>query len=437
MNKVLIISYYWPPAGGPGSQRIVKLAKYLPDFGWEPVILTVKDGEYPYLDNSLQSDIDPGLKIYKTKSFEPFSLYKKISGVDSSSPLPVGQLTDRATSLKGKIFQWIRTNLFIPDGRVGWIPSAYKEAKKIIKQEDIKIVFCSSPPHSLQVVGQRLKKKLGIPLVADFRDPWTKIQYYQRSRRIRLAQKIDEKLELKVLKQLNHLTTVSSTVADSFVKRLPASEEKLAFSILTNGWDPDDFQSIQHYKASDFLILHTGNLNATQVPDVLFQSLQKLGNERSEGLSTIKIKFIGRVHQKIMDAVSHYHLELITEFQPFMSHQSVIEEICNASLLFSVVPDVPDNKGIVMSKNFEYIGTGNPILVIGPKDSDIARILSEFANSNIFDYHDVEGCKRFIGDSITKFNRSKTVTTPDSLRKKYSRVTIARKLSEILEHCTQ
>ena len=349
------------------------------------------------------------------------------------SPLPVGQLTDKPASLKGKIFQRIRTNLFIPDGRVGWIPFAYRKAKKIIKQQDVKIVFCSSPPHSLQLVGYRLKKKFGIPLVVDFRDPWTKIQYYQRSKRSKLAEKIDENLELKVLQQANHLTTVSSTVADSFLNKLAGSGKELFFSILTNGWDPDDFKNIVRRKATDFIILHTGNLNATQIPAVLFQAVQELVEERPGSFKKIKIKFIGKVHSHIQDAVNTYNLQTYVEFLPFMSHQSIVEEICNACLLFSVIPNVPDNKGIVMSKNFEYIGTGNPILVIGPADSDIGKIISEIPNNKICNYQDKKGCKQYLEKIIGNWTQNKVYRMDNSFTDKYSRRHIAENLSQIFE----
>jgi hypothetical protein len=185
MKKVLIITYYWPPAGGPGVQRILKFAKYLPDFGWQPLVLTVSKGEYPALDKSLYKEIPQEAEVFKTKSFEPNLLYKKFVGLDQDASIPISVLSEEKSSLKKSLAHWIRINFFIPDAKIGWQPFAITEGKRIIENHQPDIIFSSSPPPTVHLIARRLKKYARLKWVADFRDPWTDIHYYENQNRIR------------------------------------------------------------------------------------------------------------------------------------------------------------------------------------------------------------------------------------------------------------
>lgn len=430
MKKVLIISYYWPPAGGPGSQRAVKFSKYLPAFGWQPLIFTVKKGEFPYYDPSLEKDVDPGLKIFRTFALEPFRLFKKLSGIDSNTPIPVGHLTRSSPSVQHKIFNWIRANIFIPDARVGWVLTARCKIDQIIKKEKIDLVFTTSPPHSLQFIGRHLKKKYHLPWVADFRDPWTTIQYYQVHKRSKISHNIDSRLEKSVVHFCDHLTSVSQTVVKSFIKNL---KNQNRFSVLPNGYEPTDFDQGSPLKGSHFIILHCGNLNTTQNPEVLWQSLQEILTSDPSLKDLIRIQFIGGTAPEIRQTVRNRPIEAIVEFQPFIPHTQIIKKMQQAEILLSVIPNVPDNKGIVLSKNFEYIGSGKPILIIGPPDCDIAKIMENFSNSKVCDYHDVESCKEFILQNIHNWQNGLISLTPVALREKFSRFQLTRELAVIFD----
>jgi len=416
MKKVLFISYYWPPAGGPGSQRAVKFAKYLPTFDWQPLIFTVKNGEYPYTDLSLENDIPTDLKIYKSSSIEPFHLFKKLSGMDSAARLPVGHLTQSSKSLKSRIFNWIRANIFIPDARIGWLPAAVSKLDQLIEQEQIQMIFSSSPPHSLQLIGRHLKKKYRLPWVADFRDPWTDIQYYQVFKRNNLAQKIDLALEKSVLQRSDHLITVSQTVMEGYLAKVPTAKLRDKFTVIPNGFDAKDFQVTTVKTDNFFTILHSGNLNATQNPEIFWQSIRTLLESDPALRQIIRIRLIGNAAPDIQQAVLRNQLQEIVKFRSFIPHSEIIRQIQQADLLLSVVPDVPDNKGIVLSKNFEYIGSGKPILIIGPVDSDIGKIITDFTNSRICHYHDIDGCKNFISKTLQDWRKGKVPLSPLSLR---------------------
>ena len=210
MKKVLLITYYWPPAGGPGVQRVLKFAKYLPQFDWQPIVLTVENGDYPALDPSMEEEVTEDIKVFKIPIWEPHSLYKKIMRQDPQQAIPVAVLSQKKNkSLKSKFLYWIRANIFIPDARIGWYFNVIKEAKKIVREESVDMLYVSSPPHSLQLFGLQLKKKLGIPLISDFRDPWMDIHFYHELKRMRITTAIDTRLEKKVLNQSDLVFTVS------------------------------------------------------------------------------------------------------------------------------------------------------------------------------------------------------------------------------------
>ena len=222
LKKVLIITYYWPPAGGPGVQRVLKFAKYLPEFGWQPIILTVENGEYPAIDESLLKEIPQGIKVYKTKSFEPFTIYRKFFSDKKNQPIPVGILAQSGGSLKKRIANFIRLNFIIPDAKIGWKFSAVKEGQKIIDLEKPDLIFSSSPPPTTHLIAKTLAKRNKIKWIADLRDPWSKIHYYQNNR-LAIANKLDERIEHKTLSASNKVITVS----ENFAKLISVEKNKI------------------------------------------------------------------------------------------------------------------------------------------------------------------------------------------------------------------
>jgi len=248
MKKVLIVTYYWPPAGGAGVQRVLKFAKYLPQFGWQPIILTVENPDCPVIDDSLLNDIPPECKVYKTKAIEPFELYKKITGKNKSDKIPSDVLANsKNLTFAEKIARWIRINLFIPDAKIGWKYYAIKKAKRIIEQEKIDIIFSTSPPQTVALIAKKIAKISKLKWVADFRDPWMEIVYYQNLNRNNITKYIDGKLEKGVLKKADVLLTISADIVDLFRSKV----DKKDYSIIPNGFDETDFLKNEK-KKNDF-----------------------------------------------------------------------------------------------------------------------------------------------------------------------------------------
>ena len=272
MKKVLIITYYWPPAGGAGVQRVLKFAKYLPQFGWQPIILTVENPDCPVIDNSLLKDIPPECKVYKSKALEPFEIYKKLIGKNKFDKIPSDVLArTKNLTITEKLSKWVRLNLFIPDAKIGWKYYAIKEAKKIIEQEKIDVVFSTSPPQTVALIAKSVANKNKLKWIADFRDPWMEIVHYQNVKRNGITKFIDRKLEKSVLRKADVLVTISADIVNLFKTKVG----KKNYAIIPNGFDESDFLKIDKNKNSNFTIAYTGVITKTRVPYALFSALKK------------------------------------------------------------------------------------------------------------------------------------------------------------------
>ena len=428
MKKVLIITYYWPPAGGPGVQRVLKFAKYLPEFGWQPIILTVQNGEYPAYDESLFSDIPKECKVFKTPAIEPFSLYKKFTGMKSDEVIPVATLAETKTSWKKKLAHWIRLNLFIPDAKIGWIPFAVKAGKHIIRNEKPDIIFSSSPPPTVHLIAKKLAKWSGIKWVADFRDPWTEIHYYKTVKRSSCSRKIDKEKEKKVLNNTNAIVTISEQMKISFSNRANTD-----CNVITNGYDPMDFTEILKKENSNFLkILYVGNAGNQRDPYVVFKSLYKLARENKIDIKKIKMIFAG----KITENIRNYKLQfpdINIEFLDYISYKSTLQLIINSDILLLLINNIPNNEGIITSKIFNYIASGNFILGLGPEDGEAAKIIDVIQTGIMVDYCNEEKLNNIIKTKYDEWQRNGNITLNQKSSEKYSKYNQTKKMIEIFE----
>jgi glycosyltransferase involved in cell wall biosynthesis len=394
MNRVLIITYYWPPGSGAGVQRWLKFAKYLPEFGIEPVILTVDPefAAYPATDNSMQSEISPDLKIYKTRATDYFRIYKK----DKKKLPSAGFAANDSKGIAGKIIRFIRGNFFIPDPRIGWNKYAFRKACEIIDKESIKNVITTSPPHSTQLIGLKLKKKYPhIKWIADFRDPWTDIYYYNQFYPTFISKKIDRKFEKKVLMVADKIITVGKSLKDIFAAKLPEISNKI--EVITNGFDEDDFNGMTGTKPEKFTISYIGTLSDAYPVKGFLDVLQRL-HEKGRN---INLRFVGTVSPKQKELVLSGIDCSTVEFIPYVDHSLAIKYMLDSNALLLIIPDHQSNKSIITGKLFEYIASGNPIICLGPPDGDAAQII-EISHSgvtiNYFDTVSIEKNISFLAE---------------------------------------
>lgn len=417
--KVLIITYYWPPAGGSGVQRWLKFVKYLRDFGIEPLVYTVATTNYPILDESLQSDIPEGVEVLKQPIFEPNNLFGRSSKKTSSGFL------DTNPSFFGKIMQYIRANYFIPDARKFWVKPSIKFLLKYLKDNTVEAIITTGPPHSLHLIGLRLKERLNIKWLADFRDPWTEIDYFHQLPLTKRAVKKHEDLEQEVLKKADTVVVISKTMAKSYKKH------NSNVYIITNGYDTTE-KIHQVDLDIKFSLVHIGMMNADRNHNILWQAIQELVEENPDFAADLQLKFIGKLANEVIDSLKNYSLNSYTKFIDYLEHQKVLEHQRSAQVLLLSVNNVPYAKGIITGKIFEYLQAKRPILAIAPTDGDLADILKKTNSGIAVDFNDKEHLKAKILDFYNSF-KSQSLEVNLSAIEQYHRKNLTKELAKILK----
>jgi glycosyltransferase involved in cell wall biosynthesis len=421
MNKVLIVTYYWPPSGGAGVQRWLKFSKYLPEFGWDPIILTVDKAfaAYPVTDNSLAGDLPSTIKVFTTPATNYFDIYKK----DKSRIPSSGFANSVDNTFKGKLLRFVRGNFFIPDPRKGWNKYAFKKACELIEKEGIGHVITTSPPHSTQLIGLRIKKKYpAIKWIADLRDPWTDIYYYKKFYPTVISKAIDLKFEKSVLNKADKIITVGRSLKKIFSDKIPGVNRKT--EIITNGYDESDFTEVPEIVPKRFTITYVGTLSDIYPIEGLIPALKTL---QSSGKDFI-LRFVGTVSEKTRKLLLSEIPENCLEFLPYVIHTDAIKYMMSSSLLVLIIPLHQSNKSIITGKLFEYLATGKPIICLGPVDGDAAEIIATCRAGKTFAYYDTVDISEF----VTNAGKLPEVSDEKAV-KNFSRLNLAKRISEVLE----
>lgn len=420
-KKILIITYYWPPCGGAGVQRWLKFTKYLPDYGWEPIVLTVDPeyAQYPAIDQSLENDIHPSLKIYKTKALNYFMVGK--AGRSGGKPAVSANFDNN--SVKNRIARFIRGNFFIPDPRKGWDRYAIRRAAEVIRKEEIKYLVTTSPPHSSQLIGLKMKKLFpDITWICDLRDPWTDIYYYRKFYGTWPARMYDRMLEKKVLRHADKIITVGKSLAELYSLKLGGVKEKL--TVITNGYDEEDFIDISSRKdTGKTTITYVGSLTEQYPVSGFLKALFQLYPEGK--LKNLKVRFIGNISRGIRLLLNSSPLASAIELIPYADHRQAIEYMVDSTILLMIIPDYRNNDTIITGKLYEYLRSQRIILCIGPPGGDAAGIINEMKSGYTINDSDIDSIKSF----IHKYSKASSLLTDCS---KYSHRNLAKNLSEIL-----
>jgi hypothetical protein len=397
MEHILIITYYWPPAGGPGVQRWLKMSKYLPEYGLKPIILTVDKDQatYPLLDESLLKEVPTDMEVIRTKTKELFSLYKKTSGRKEVPFSGFANESDKPGP-RQKISKWVRGNLLLPDPRKGWNRFAYRAAVSLIKERNIKYVVTTTPPHSTQLVGLKLKNHFPeLKWIADLRDPWTDIYYYDQFYPSRIARKLDKQMERNVIEVADYVSVVSQDMKRMLSAKLDAKHEA-KFLMVPNGFDPDDFSHNKVISTSGvFTIAYTGTITDSYRIDTFLDAVAGISESHR-----IKLVFVGKRDEILEKKIQQLPNSVKTELLPNVSHAESINYLLSADALLLAIPDILQNRGIVTGKIFEYLAAKKPIIGIGPVDGDAAEILSKTSSGVMYNYQDLESINTFLLDLL-------------------------------------
>jgi hypothetical protein len=422
-KKILIITYYWPPAGGPGVQRWLKFAKYLPDFGWKPTIFTPENPSYPLIDKTLENEVPKNLEIIKTKIWEPYQLAEKLN--KSNKKFKAGQFdVGKNQSWKSKLSIWVRGNFFIPDARVFWVKPSVKFLRKFLKENHFDAFVTTGPPHSMHLIGLALKNEFpNLKWVADFRDPWTEISYYKHLKLTKNSDKKHRELEEKVFKTADITLATSYTDAENFRK-------KGANSVcITNGFDK--VEANIEVENSKFTLSYVGVLEQLRNPEILWNILNEILSENEYFATDFKLKLVGKVDDKILNELEKSALKNSILNVGYLPHEKSVLEMKNSELLLITNFPQESSKGIIPGKIFEYLSTGNQILSFGPKDADVAMILEKTNAGKHFDYEEKENVKNYIL-SIYKNWKYGKFQSENANVEEFSRKNLTKKLSEIL-----
>jgi hypothetical protein len=432
-KKILFVVYNFPPAAGAATQRVLKFLKYLNKSGFQTFVLTVDKVDYPDLDFSLIDKIPSETKVIRTKFWTPFGIYRKITGRKSDEKIPVAFIKDNHKSIAERLSVFLRLNVFLPDAKIGWLPFAVKEGKHLIKKEKIDVVISSGPPHTTHLIAKSLKKKTGVKWIADFRDPWTDIDYYSGIKRTKFAEWIDSKLEKSVLKNADYVVAAS----EGYLNIIKSKGIKNNYDVLTNGFEPDDFQNIELKILSKFVITYTGNMPFTRNPESLWLALEELVIENLDFANNFEFHFAG-----VMDEEIRQKIRLMKFYKNFidhgyLSHNEVLNLTFNSHLLIMIVNRVATSNEILPGKIFEYIASGNFILVIGPENGVSARLINYVKQGIAIDYDEKAKMKELIIQLFTKWKKGELQKIESAEKYEFTRERITQKLIQIINSISQ
>ncbi|MFD0862308.1 glycosyltransferase [Sungkyunkwania multivorans] len=429
-KKVLIITYYWPPSGGSGVQRWLKFVKYLRDFGWEPIIYTPENPDFDIKDASLLEEIPKDIKIVKRPIWEPYKLANFFSkkGQDSTNAGFIDDASSR--SVFGKIKYWIRANWFIPDPRRSWVSPSVKFLSKYLKEQPVDVIVSTGPPHSMHLIALKLQEHHDIPWLADFRDPWTNIDFFHKLPFSKGSLAKHHQLEQRVLKNADQVVVVGNTMRQEFLAHTDH------VSVILNGHDLPKLATYENTLDKEFSIAYIGSLNEDRNPEMLWQVLGELTQQNVSFAKKIIIRLIGKVSEKVSESIKSFGLKDHLQLVGYVAHSEAQKFQQRSQLLLLLVNNVPSAKGIVTGKVFEYIASGRPILAIGPTDGDLAAILDESGAGTIFDFKDAISLKAHILQLFSTYESGKLVGNA-SEADKYSRKEGTRQLAKLLNDMTE
>lgn len=419
-KKILIITYYWPPAGGPGVQRWLKFVKYLPDFGYQPHVYIPDNPTYPILDEKLLEEVSDKAIIIKNRIKEPYRwasfLSKKNTKKISSGIIP----SKKKQSLIEKVMLWIRGNFFIPDARILWVKPSVAFLKEYIEKHQIETIITTGPPHSLHLIGLQLKKHTNIKWIADFRDPWTTIGYHKELMLNENSEKKHKELEKNVLNSADKIIVTSPTTKNEFAKLTSKPIE-----VITNGYD---VEKVTKTKLDEkFSIAHIGSFLSDRNPRILWKALKELVKENQEFAGDFQLKLIGKVSQDILETIAEFKLSKFVNNFGYVSHDEAVVHQRTSQVLLLIEIDSEETRCIIPGKLFEYMVSDRPIFAIGPKASDFEAILKETNTGHFFTYDEKAKVKETILAHYQLYKQNNLKVYPVGLQY-YTRKSLTEKL---------
>jgi glycosyltransferase involved in cell wall biosynthesis len=429
VKRVLYAAYYFPPAGGPGVQRTLKFVRYLPLHGWMPTVISVHPDHaaWPAVDESMLAEVPPQVEVRRTRSRDPYAAYARLRGRSKAASVGVGFADDQKAGWKERFARFVRANLFIPDARVGWLPFLKDEISRCLTGGSYDAIITSGPPHSTHLAGMWASKKFGIPWLADFRDPWAELSYYDELPFLPWSRALDRRHEANVLKTADSVVTVSPAIAAMIRKKSDQS-----VPVIPNGYDPEDFENVGPIRGDGFQLVHVGTLTAGQDPANVWAQVAGL---RKAGLD-VRVTLVGRVDSDVLASIAAAGLSEALELVPYVEHARAVAYMKGADLLLLCVPRTKNDTGILTGKVFEYLASGRPVLGLGPKDSDVSGLLQMSGQGSMLAYDDSSGIRAALEKASAEVSAGTVSASSNEYLRAYARPALAGQLAAELNRIT-
>jgi len=429
MKRVLIVAYYWPPSGGAGVQRWVKFVQYLRDFGWEPVVYTPSNPEVPIIDETLLKEVADDLEVLKYPIWEPYSFYKKFLGKKEGHAISPGVLTEvKEKSFKERLSVWVRGNFFIPDARKFWVKPSVNYLSDYLQKNPVDAIITTGPPHSMHLIGLGLQKKTGIKWVADFRDPWTNIHFYDELMLSTAADKKHRNLEKAVLSHADHVVSASMSMEADFRK-----DGYKQVTTITNGFDQQDYSKGDGTLDAGFSLTHIGTLYGSRNPQAVWQALQELVQNEPGFSEDFKLRLIGKTEPVVLDSIREYGLEEHLENLGYLAHEQVVAMQQKTQLLLLIFSQ--KERTIIPGKLFEYLAARRPVVCIGSPEWDAPQILAKARAGQTALFGDKEKVKSIILEYYHLYKKGQ-LTLPAYDITRFSRPALTERYAQLLDKLT-
>ncbi len=427
MKRCLIITLYWPPAGGPGVQRWLKFVRYLREFGWEPIVFTPENPETPAKDASLLEEVPDGITVLKIPIREPYRWYRSLTGRKGGADIGFTN-SGQSSGFADKLIRWIRGNLFIPDARKSWVKPAVGFLCQYLKEHPADVLISTGPPHSMHLIGKQVKDKTGLPWVADFRDPWTGIDFYDDLMLSSWADKKHHRLERQVLESADFVVTVSG-----HIKKELENKGANRVEVITNGFDEADFSGTTQEPDNGFIITHAGSLIPSRNPHTFWKVLGKLIKAKADFSNNVTIRLIGKTDIGVKASIEENGLEPYVEFSEYLSHSEMIEMLYRSQVLLLLINKTRNAEGFLTGKLFEYLAVGRSILCIGPPQGEAAQLLNTTKAGTCIDFDDETNLQKTISSLYKEWKKQGSIPMNTKNISSYSRRNLTKQLAVVLD----
>jgi len=424
MKRALIITYYWPPAGGPGVQRWLHFVRYLKEFEVEPIVYVPENAHYPLIDESFTDFVPTDIEILKQPIKEPYKMASLFSKKKTKT-ISSGIISKKKQSLAEKLLLYIRGNFFIPDARIGWVKPSFIFLKNYLAENPVDVIISSGPPHSLHLIGLRLQNEIGVKWIADFRDPWTTIHYHKSLKLTKSSEAKHKKLESQILNSADKIIVTSPTTKKEF----EAITNK-PIEVITNGYELSG--KIESELDEKFTIAHIGSLLSERNPNMLWKVLSEIVSENKDFKNDFELKLAGTVSEDVLNSIKTFGLNNNLNLLGYVSHSEAIKLQHNAQVLLVLEIDKPETRAIIPGKIFEYLAAKRPIIALGPKESDIEYILEETQSGHFFSDEQETKLKNYILSLYRDYKKDGVFVISNNIEK-FSRKNLSEKLADLLK----